>query len=123
MEKGSIFSILACLRQNRNYGNNAKIKKRKNPLSCIILISYLTKYEPNRSTLKNQLEHATPDSYYSSIIINSFQNLYKQTEFFAIIKLTVNMANLSKPQNCLRGLGTMRQSLSFCYSIYQAHFS
>ena len=28
-EKGSIFSILAFLRQNHNYGNNAKIKKQK----------------------------------------------------------------------------------------------
>ena len=61
MEKGSILSILACLRQNRNYGSNAKIKKRKNLLFCIIPLTDLTKYEPIRSTLKNQLEHATQD--------------------------------------------------------------
>ena len=36
-----------------------KLKKIKNTLSCIIPITYLIKYEPNRSTLKNQLEHAS----------------------------------------------------------------
>ena len=54
MEKGSIFSILACFRQNRDNGNSAKIKK-KIKIHCLVLIpiTYLTQYEPNWGTLTN----------------------------------------------------------------------
>ena len=56
VEKGSISSILAFFRQNRNYGYNAQIKKTKITLSYIIPIRNLYQYEPNRRTLKDQLD-------------------------------------------------------------------
>ena len=89
MEKGSIFSILPFFRQNRNYGNNARIKKIKNTLSCNIPITYLTKYELNRSTLKNQLEHASYRGVFKNYLLEPLSSpmlifsvpLEKQTSF------------------------------------------